>query len=86
MRRFLLILIFLAMPFSVSAYSEKTTHPALTDEIVDFFNLYYPPANFSDAEKELIKRGSIEEDNSPRWMHANSWSVASQPHALQVVL
>jgi len=30
--------IFLAFPLFIFAYSEKTTHPALTDEIVDLFN------------------------------------------------
>jgi len=54
--------IFLAFPLFIFAYSEKTTHPALTDEIVDLFNLYYPKLKLSEEEKELLKKGSIEED------------------------
>ena len=55
-------------PFLLGAYGEKTTHPALTDETVDFFNLSYPNKALSDSEKSLIKTGSTEEDENPRYL------------------
>ena len=61
--------IFLIFPAFSFAYNDKTTHPALTDEIVDLFNLYYPGLKFSDAEKELIKQGSTDEDEGTRPMN-----------------
>ena len=63
------VTIILLWPFFGLAYSEKTTHPALTDETVDFFNLNYPSRAFSDDEKEIIKTGSILEDTDPRYLH-----------------
>lgn len=51
------------------AYSENTTHPGLTDEIIDLFNLYYPELKISDEYKELAKNGSIDEDSNIRMMH-----------------
>ncbi|MEK9175044.1 MAG: lamin tail domain-containing protein, partial [Patescibacteria group bacterium] len=59
----------IASPLFVFAYDDKTAHPALTDEIVDLFNLYYPNAKIDDKDKELIKNGSIGEDVDTRWMH-----------------
>lgn len=47
---------------SVFAYSAETTHPALTSEIVKFYNHFYPNT-FSDAEKQIIMRGSKAEDH-----------------------
>ncbi len=69
--RFLLVgtLAFFLVFQGVFAYSEKTTHPALTDEIVDLFNLYHPALKLSDQEKESVKQGSIDEDKNARWMH-----------------
>lgn len=61
------LIVFIA-PFFIFAYSDKTTHPALTDEIVDLFNHYYPNFKVSDSEKALIKKGSTDEDIPPRWM------------------
>jgi len=49
-------------PFFTYAYSAKTTHPALTSEIVTFFNTHYPELNINDREKEFIITGSTEED------------------------
>ena len=60
--------VFLA-PLFVFAYSDETTHPALTDEIVDLFNLYYPNLKLSEEEKELLKKGSIDEDAWARWLY-----------------
>jgi len=53
------------LPVFVSAYSPDTTHRALTDETVDFYNFVYAnDANrlLSNQKKELIKAGSAEED------------------------
>lgn len=56
----------LAIPFFVFAYDDKTTHPALTQEIVKFFNKNYPELKLSDSEKKLVIQGSIEEDSGIR--------------------
>src|SRR3990167_7000643 len=61
--------IFLAFPIFIFAYSEKTTHPALTDEIVDLFNLYYPKLKLTDEEKELLKKASTNEDSGVRYLY-----------------
>ncbi|MFH0803881.1 MAG: hypothetical protein V1877_02075, partial [Candidatus Tagabacteria bacterium] len=61
-------LIIFIIPLFSFAYSDTTTHPALTDEIVDLFNYNYSSLKISDLEKELIKKGSTNEDIPPRWM------------------
>lgn len=55
-------------PLPVSSYSEKTTHPALTSEVVDFYNLFFDQKITSD-EKEWVIRGSIDEDAFPRYLN-----------------
>ncbi|PIP73998.1 MAG: hypothetical protein COW88_00275 [Candidatus Lloydbacteria bacterium CG22_combo_CG10-13_8_21_14_all_47_15] len=58
--------IFLAaifLPLFSYAYSQQTTHPALTDEIVDFFNFSYTDALLSADEKRFLIEGSTEEDS-----------------------
>lgn len=54
---------------NVFAYDELTTHPALTDEIVNFYNLSYPENPVTPEERELIVRGSTLEDTPPRWIN-----------------
>jgi hypothetical protein len=49
-------------------YDDQTTHPALTDEIVDFYNLSFSD-KLTDEEKEWIVEGSINEDTPPRWIN-----------------
>jgi len=67
--KYILIFIIFILPFNfILAYSDTTTHPALTDEIIDLFNHYYPDLKISDQEKALIKKGSTDEDIAPRWM------------------
>ncbi len=66
---FNLFMAMLALPFFANAYSDKTTHSALTDEIVDLFNYYSPNLKLTGAEKEIIKQGSIDEDIPVRWMN-----------------
>ena len=61
---FVTVLIVGTFSFSyVSAYSANTTHPALTSEIVNFYNYNYSQTAFNDDEKQLIVQGSINEDN-----------------------
>jgi len=70
--KFLILNLFMAMislPFFCLAYDDKTTHPALTDEAVDLFNYYYQDYKLTDQEKEIIKKGSRDEDNAPRWVN-----------------
>jgi len=50
------------------SYDDQTTHPGLTDEIVDFYNLSLAD-QISGEEKEWVVRGSIEEDTPPRWIN-----------------
>lgn len=56
-------------PVLVLAYDDDTTHPALTDEIIDFYNLLHPNNSLSEEEKEWIISGSISEDEWPRWIN-----------------
>ncbi|MEK7078219.1 MAG: hypothetical protein AAB911_01485, partial [Patescibacteria group bacterium] len=83
--------IFVSAPYFVFAYSKDTTHPALTDEIIDFYNLHYSNKQISDSEKNLVVRGSIDEDNFARPLYhfydpvynrglafAGSWSSSKE--------
>lgn len=65
----LAVVAFLQMPFLVFAYSEKTTHPALTQEIVRFYNQSFPEKKLSGGEIQLAVQGSIAEDNNTRWLY-----------------
>lgn len=57
-----------AVPFLLFAYDDRTTHPALTQEMITFFNRELPSYAISDSDKELIIKGSIDEDSGYRWM------------------
>ena len=59
----------LVLPFLVLAYDDKTTHPALSQAIVELFNEEFQDLKISDEEKELVIQGSIDEDSGIRWMH-----------------
>ena len=52
----------------VFAYDDLTTHPALTDEIVDFYNLFFDD-KLTDDQKEWIIEGVMSEDTPPRWIN-----------------
>ncbi|KKS56521.1 MAG: hypothetical protein UV22_C0029G0005, partial [Parcubacteria group bacterium GW2011_GWA2_42_35] len=52
----------------VSGYGDTTTHPGLTDEIVDFYNLSFDN-KLTSEEKEWLIRGSVDEDTPPRWIN-----------------
>ena len=58
----------LVLPLFGYAYDDKTTHPALTQEIVKFFNHSFPDNALNDQEKELLIQGSIDEDSGTRPM------------------
>ncbi len=60
------------------AYNDQTTHPALTDEIVDFYNLVFSNNPLTSEEKEWIITGSINEDVIPRMMNHFYDPVTSQ--------
>ena len=51
---------------SVFAYNQDKTHPALTDEIVDFYNLNFPANKLTEQEKQWLILGAIEEDIGER--------------------
>ncbi len=53
----------------VDAYDDETTHPALTSEIVRFYNILHPEKKLTPQEKAWIVQGSIEEDTIPRWIN-----------------
>src|SRR3989344_2261714 len=61
-------MLFFGIPLFSSAYSNKTTHPALTDKIIDHFNRFYSDRALSISEKELVNLGSKEEDEETRWL------------------
>jgi hypothetical protein len=50
------------------SYDNFSTHPALTEEIVKFYNLNFPE-EISEQEKEWLKYGSIHEDDPPRYIN-----------------
>ncbi len=62
------------------AYDQINTHPALTSEAVNFYNLSFPQNKVSEEEKQLMIKGVIEEDQPPRWtnhsydpVHNKAW-------------
>lgn len=79
------LLVLLSLPFPVSAYSDDTTHPALTQEIVKFYNSKYPSRTFSRADSELIIQGSINEDIDTRFFNHFYDPVNNQGLSLPVV-
>ena len=60
--------VFLWLTPNALAYSNKTTHPDLTREIISFYELS-TGKKFTDEQKQWIISGSIEEDRSPRWIN-----------------
>ncbi|MDO8592495.1 MAG: hypothetical protein Q7R92_01815 [bacterium] len=63
------ILLLEFLPAKTLAFSEETTHPALTEQIIEFYNLAYPDDQITDEQKALIVQGSIDEDTAPRWIN-----------------
>src|SRR3989344_4722577 len=50
----------------VFAYNQEKTHPALTDEIADFYNLNFPDKKLTEQEKLWLIQGATEEDTGER--------------------
>jgi hypothetical protein len=61
---FLSFFIGLIFPLVSFGYDDQTTHPGITEQVVEFFNLNNE-VKISSADKELIIQGSIDEDNNP---------------------
>lgn len=65
---FITVTAFLYSYHNSLSYDDQTTHPAITDEIVDFYNLSFGD-KLTPEEKEWIVQGSIDEDTPPRWIN-----------------
>lgn len=66
------VFVLVGFAFSVRitlAYDDKTTHPALTNEIVDFYNLTHSGHELTDEERAWLIEGSRLEDTAPRWIN-----------------
>ena len=64
----LMIICPILFPAVSLAYSDATTHRAVTNETAKVFNHYYPEFSLdADYVAKLIK-GSYEEDKAPRWL------------------
>ena len=55
--------VLLAPVFSIQAYNDETTHPALTQEVIKYFEYSFPEYDLSEVDKKAIKKGSIKEDS-----------------------
>lgn len=64
----LLLFGFLSLANKALTYSDTTTHPDLTREIIAFYELS-TGKKFTDEQKQWIISGSIEEDKAPRWLN-----------------
>lgn len=53
----------MTIPFWGLTYNENTTHPALTQEIIRLYNANFPDRKISNADTELVIKGSVEEDH-----------------------
>jgi len=51
------------------AYDDKTAHPALTQEVVKFFNDSFSDTHISEPDAENIIQGSKDEDADPRYLN-----------------
>lgn len=66
-----LIVVLLFLPNLLFAYEPNTTHAGLSQEIVTFFNNYYEDIKITDDQKELIIKGSVDEDGPPTYLPIN---------------
>ncbi len=92
-----LVLVGVLSSFRVAlAYDEKTTHPALTNEIITFYNLTHPESKITDEEKGWLIEGSRFEDIPPRWInhfydpvHNTGWTGSGEgkisANAVQII-
>ena len=65
----LFVLGFILFFHTASAYDSKTTHPALTNEIIDFYNLTHKGSELTNEEGSWLIEGSRLEDTPPRWIN-----------------
>ncbi len=63
-----LVFLFILFPLFSFAFDANSTHPALTEEIVKYYNSF-AERKITNEELELLKQGSIFEDKSPRWVN-----------------
>jgi parallel beta-helix repeat protein len=76
--------VFLLFVYKFSfSYSPYNTHPALTEEMAEFFNFKAAGRESGIGEQEIkwLKLGSVREDKAPRWInhfydpvHKTGWS------------
>jgi len=62
----------LFIPTGLFAYEPNSTHDALTHESVNFYNVFaneYGTPALSSAERTLIQKGAMDEDNNYRMAH-----------------
>ncbi len=80
---FLLLFLFLLLLQPAVAYDQNSTHPSLTQEMIEFFNGRNSKSNYelSFDEARWLKQGSVEEDEPARWInhfydpvHGVGWS------------
>lgn len=57
------------LPFFVFAYEPRTTHRALTQEMITVFNFYNSQKQLNDGDKNQIIQGSFDEDAGIRSVH-----------------
>jgi len=65
---FITFLFIFFFPLFSFAFDDKITHPALTEEIVKFYNSF-AERKITNEELELMKQGSTLEDTWPRWVN-----------------
>lgn len=53
----------------IYSYNDTDTHPDLTVEMIELYNLQNPQNKLSEKEIELVRQGSILEDTPPRWVN-----------------
>lgn len=57
------------LPVVGLAYSDTTTHKAITEETIKLFNYHYPQQKLFSVESNQIIKGSSDEDRAPRWLN-----------------
>ena len=57
------------LPFFAFGYSDTTTHPALTQEILKFYNESYSYQQINNEDAQEIIQGSVDEDSGTRWLY-----------------
>jgi|GEM_PF-4474245 len=61
--------ILFVIPFFVSGYDDITTHPALTQEVLNFYNKSYTYEQISYDDIQEVIQGSKDEDSGTRWLY-----------------